>query len=91
MEIAQKDKVKLLLKFGPGRLFVQTLDEHYKFYHINTQGKKVVATYGRIGKTQQNDIKDFYSERQAEHYVNQKIAEKLRKGYIEMIDAVGVK
>jgi len=91
MDIAQKDKVKLMLKYGQGRLFVHTLDEHYKFYHISLQGKKIVATYGRIGKKEVRDVKEMYSERQALHYVNSKIREKLSKGYIEIYEANSVK
>lgn len=91
MDIAQKDKVKLMLKYGPGRLFVHTLDEHYKFYHITMNGKRVVATYGRIGKTEMQDVKDMYSERQALHYLNSKIREKLSKGYIEIYEANSIK
>jgi len=91
MDIALKDKVKLLLKFGPGRLFVQTLDEHYKYYHVSHQEKRVVVTYGRIGKTQMNDVKEFYSSREAEIFAIKKINEKLNKGYIEIEQATAVR
>jgi predicted DNA-binding WGR domain protein len=82
--LLSKDKIKLLLKFGPGRLFVNTADEHYKFYHVQVADKKCTVHFGRIGKATRIDSKEFYSNSGAEYYAQDKIKEKLKKGYVEI-------
>ena len=60
-----------------------------KFWKINLKGKQVTITYGRIGilKPATKEIKikgkPFKSKEEAKAYVEEKIREKIKKGYIE--------
>ena len=60
-----------------------------KFWEINLKGKQVTVTYGRIGilKPATKEIKikgkPFKSKEEAKTYVEEKIREKIKKGYIE--------
>ena len=60
-----------------------------KFWEINLKKKQVFITYGRIGidnpATKEIKIKGkpFKSKEEAKAYVEEKIREKINKGYIE--------
>ena len=60
-----------------------------KFWEINLKKKQVFITYGRIGidnpATKEIKIKGkpFKSKEEAKAYVEEKIREKIKKGYIE--------
>jgi len=70
------DEAKLKLQF-PGRVFVNTSEEHYKFWSTSPINKYTYQVYwGRIGKTIQFS--------QVTGSLEQKIREKLNKGYREI-------
>lgn len=73
------DEAKLKLQFN-GRIFVNTQDEHYKFWTIEVIDKSSYRSYwGRIGKTiQSQTISGIQQD------IDRKIREKLRKGYREL-------
>ena len=60
-----------------------------KFWEINLKGKQVFVTYGRIGidspATKEIKIKNkpFKSKEEAKACVEEKIREKINKGYIK--------
>ena len=72
---------KLLLSFGEGTTLINTDDDHYKFWHISSDGNDVYTHYGRIGKAIRESKKSFSSEFQKEKFIETKIIEKKRKGY----------
>ena len=70
------DEAKLKLQF-PGRVFVNTQEEHYKFWSAQPITKfKYLAYWGRIGKAVQSAEVAGSLER--------KIREKINKGYREI-------
>ena len=78
------------------RKFRCTVDNHYKYYHITliktSEGAAYEAKWGRIGKTQQSQRKDFHTLGSARKAFEDKCSEKLhgrsssqyRKVYGEM-------
>lgn len=72
------DEAKLRLSFSNGPLLVNTEDNHYKFWHYDRNEQKVY--WGRIGnKIRSQDVSD-----RGYMYAQDKIREKLRKGYREL-------
>ena len=55
-----------------------------KFWEISLKGKVVTVNYGRIGNKSQEVIYDkFSTKEEAKKFVEKKIGEKVRKGYLE--------
>ena len=54
-----------------------------KFWRAGVHGNELRVTYGRIGSTGQNNVKQFDSAERAQREMNKLVEEKLRKGYIE--------
>ncbi len=54
-----------------------------KFWEIEIEGTSVITTYGRIGTSGQNSVKDFDSEAKAKKEYDKLVAEKTKKGYEE--------
>lgn len=76
------DEAKLKLQFS-GRLLVNTDGEHYKFWSAepNSDGKSYTAYYGRIGSRIRSSVIGSWS---VERDINNKVREKIRKGYREI-------
>jgi predicted DNA-binding WGR domain protein len=55
-----------------------------KFWHIGRSGTNVVISWGRIGTKGQMQIKQFPDEARADSELGKLVAEKLRKGYVEV-------
>jgi predicted DNA-binding WGR domain protein len=55
-----------------------------KFWAIQVEGTRTTAQFGKIGSPGQKQIKDFPSEEAAKAAADKLIAEKLRKGYVEV-------
>lgn len=53
----------------------------HKFYEVTVETTRVVIRYGRIGTQGRREEQTFASESQARLFAQQKIEEKLRKGY----------
>lgn len=85
--LLSKDKIKLLLRYGPGNLLANTEGNHYKFYHVAIEGKTCIIHYGRIGKTIRQIIYECHSRSGAKMYAGNKILEKLKGGY-ELIEKI---
>lgn len=84
MNLENKDLAKLLLSFREGVTFVNTDEDHYKFWHIAFEGNDVYTHYGRIGKAIRESHKSFSSEFERERFVESKIIEKRKKGYKQL-------
>jgi predicted DNA-binding WGR domain protein len=54
-----------------------------KFWEIEIEGTSVITTYGRIGTSGQNSVKDFDSDAKAKKEYDKLVAEKTKKGYEE--------
>lgn len=81
-ELEIHDEASLRLFFtGRGILLVNTRDNHYKYWHIEQNGNKINATWGRIGTKQRSQTKTFNSEFGSEWYIREKVYEKTKKGY----------
>ena len=66
------------------KYFEYTDNKSHKFWEINTSGKKVTVTYGRIGiQNPHSVVKEFVTKNQALMFADKKISEKQKKGYIE--------
>lgn len=69
------DEAKLKLAFSNGPLLINTKENHYKFWYYDIGEQKVY--WGRIDqKFQFKDVSD-----KTRGYINDKIFEKLNKGY----------
>jgi predicted DNA-binding WGR domain protein len=55
-----------------------------KFWQIGHHGSDVTVVFGRIGTQGQTQLKQFASEPRAQREVEKLVAEKLRKGYVEV-------
>jgi predicted DNA-binding WGR domain protein len=78
------DHAKLKLLFSDGRTFVCTEDSHYKVWTVAQKGNEVVVQWGRIGNKIQDQTKKFYNDFSAKRFINEKIEEKKKKGYVEI-------
>ena len=81
------DEAMLLLTFGDCKIFINTEENHYKFwtYRVGLDGKATFY-WGRIGKVVQELEKDFGSKWRAVNEAEDKAREKLNKGY-RLLDA----
>lgn len=59
-------------------------DKSHKFWEISRRGRKVTRRWGRVGATGQKQIKDLDPAEQPKVFVERAIAEKLRKGYVDL-------
>lgn len=73
----------LVCQINSARSFTCTVDSHSKFWTIDAIGADTVTRWGKIGTQGQVQRKLHAAEWQAEKFVNQKIAEKIIKGYVE--------
>lgn len=74
------DEALLLLKF-PKNLYVNTQDEHYKFWCILPKDEGFITYWARIGtKIQSKYIKSNNIERD----IHKKIRDKIAKGYTKL-------
>jgi DNA ligase-1 len=55
-----------------------------KFYEIQVQGSEVTVRFGRNGTAGQSSVKNFADTAKAAKHTEKLIAEKLRKGYVEV-------
>ena len=78
------DHAKLKLLFSDGRTFVCTEDNHYKVWTVAQKGNEAIVQWGRIGNKIQSQTKKFYSDWSVKRFINEKIEEKKRKGYVEI-------
>lgn len=58
-----------------------------KFWAVVVSGCRVTICFGRIGTTGQQQIKEFADATAAQRHADKQIAEKLKKGYVEMVPA----
>jgi predicted DNA-binding WGR domain protein len=59
-----------------------------KFYEVEVSGNAVSVTFGRIGTAGQMQAKHFANAAEAQKHADNQIAQKLKKGYIELKVAV---
>lgn len=71
------------------RRFELTDAKSNKFWEITTSGKTVSVRYGRIGTDGQTQSKAYAAVKDAETAAEKQIAEKVKKGYIEIREAAG--
>ena len=55
-----------------------------KFYEVAVSGNEVSVTFGRIGTGGQTQTKQFANPIEAQQHAEKQIAQKLRKGYLEL-------
>jgi predicted DNA-binding WGR domain protein len=58
-----------------------------KFYEVAVAGTSVRVTFGRIGTAGQTQTKEFASLAEAQKHAEKQIAQKLKKGYVELTAA----
>ena len=68
----------------PKRKFELVQGASAKFWHVSQKGKQQVVTYGRIGTDGQTKTKTFDAPSEAKKSANKLIAQKLKKGYVEV-------
>ncbi len=62
------------------KYFEYTDNKSHKFWEINTSGKKVTVTYGRIGiQNPHSVVKEFDTKDCAQLFAENKISEKQKK------------
>ena len=66
------------------RRFELVNDEHSKYWECSVKGTNFVVHYGRIDSDGQESVKEFDTKADAEKYLEKKIAEKTREGYVEV-------
>ena len=67
------------------KYFEYTDNKSNKFWEINTSGKKVTVTYGRIGiQNPHSVVKEFDTKDCAQLFAEKKISEKQKKGYLQI-------
>lgn len=54
-----------------------------KFWEAEVSGAVAHIRYGRIGTDGQRQVKEFSSEEEAQKFVDKKISEKVKEGYVE--------
>jgi predicted DNA-binding WGR domain protein len=72
---------------GPGprmRQFELVEGTARRFWHIGQDGIDVVVSFGRLGTRGQTQVKPFANAQRATREVDKLIAEKLKKGYLEV-------
>ena len=79
MKVTDSVKAELTLLYPTARILINDNDEHYKFYCIDKSNDKII--YGRIGRKPRVEPMRNYNN---DEYVEQKIKEKLNKGYKEI-------
>jgi uncharacterized protein (TIGR02996 family) len=67
-----------------GRKFEFKDGKSSKFWNIHLQGKSFTVTFGKIGSAGQSQVKKFRTEAAARVACDRLVAEKLRKGYLEI-------
>jgi predicted DNA-binding WGR domain protein len=55
-----------------------------KFYEVEVAGNAVRVTFGRIGTAGQTQTKQFADAAEAQQHAEKQIAQKLKKGYVEL-------
>lgn len=55
-----------------------------KFYEVEISGNAVSVTFGRIGTAGQTQAKHFANAAEAQQHATKQIAQKLKKGYVEL-------
>ena len=55
-----------------------------KFWAIDLQGSSFQVTFGKLGKTGQTLLKEYADEATAQKEHDRLVAEKMRKGYVEV-------
>ena len=65
------------------RRFEMVNDEHSKYWECSVKGTNFVVHYGRIGTDGQESVKEFESKDEAKEYLEKKVLEKTKDGYIE--------
>jgi predicted DNA-binding WGR domain protein len=60
-----------------------------KFWQVDQRGASLLIQWGKIGATGQSQTKDFASDAQAKSEADKLIAEKKKKGYLEVSAAAG--
>lgn len=67
------------------QIFINQESKHNKFWIVDRSGDNIVITrHGRLGTKGQTYTKNFSSSREANAFASTKIAEKNRKGYVEI-------
>lgn len=66
------------------RQFELTDGKSEKFWEINQRGKKITVRFGRIGTKGQEKDKEYQSAADAKKAAESLIAQKLKKGYVEV-------
>ncbi len=69
---------------GPARRFEFTGGNSRKFWAVSQEGASLHIRFGRIGTTGQVQVKTFADEARARREMTKLIAEKTRKGYVEL-------
>jgi predicted DNA-binding WGR domain protein len=67
-----------------GKIYINSEEQHNKFWSYDVKdGNCVVIAWGRVGTGGQNQVKKFSSDSAMWSFINDKVAEKERKGYKE--------
>ena len=73
--------------------YINHNENAFKFWKINLESKKLIISFGRIGKTPviktykfptSNAKEGFKTKEDAEKFRTKKIREKINKGYVEI-------
>lgn len=68
------------------RYFTYKDEKSDKFWSIDVQGVMVTVVFGKTGTAGNTNIKEYFKEEEAQKDADKLIQEKLKKGYVEVLD-----
>lgn len=68
------------------RYFTYKDEKSDKFWSIEIQGLLVTVVFGKIGTAGNTNVKEYFKEEDAKKDADKLIQEKLKKGYVEVLD-----
>jgi predicted DNA-binding WGR domain protein len=80
-DLAVDEKAILLLMNDSFDVYINTEDGHYKFWAVRMHEKESTYRWGKIGTKMQELVKNYSSTWETKRAVEDKIQEKLNKGY----------
>ncbi|EFN9845363.1 WGR domain-containing protein, partial [Escherichia coli] len=69
------------------KTYIYQDEKSHKFWAVEQQGNELHITWGKVGTNGQSQVKSFADAAAAEKVELKLIAEKVKKGYVEQVDA----
>ncbi|EEW3391501.1 WGR domain-containing protein, partial [Escherichia coli] len=69
------------------KTYIYQDEKSHKFWAVEQQGNELHINWGKVGTNGQSQVKSFADTAAAEKAALKLIAEKVKKGYVEQVDA----